>query len=185
VKQIELLRFTIAALERLEIPYAVVGSYASTAWGEPRMTRDIDVVVQLSPEQVGPLCGAFPLSEFYVSEAAALEAIRYHSQFNVIHPASGNKVDFMIVGGSDWSATQLQRRQQIQFDDHTRGYVAAAEDVILGKLMYLHEGGSEKHIRDISGILKLHKHRLDMDYIFRIASQLGLSQIWQSILDRT
>jgi hypothetical protein len=185
VKQIEMLRFTIAALERLEIPYAVVGSYASTAWGEPRMTRDIDVLVQLFPEQVAPLCAVFPDSDFYVSNAAAQEAIRYRSQFNVIHPASGNKVDFMIVGDSDWSATQLQRRQQIQFDENTRGYVAAAEDVILGKLMYLHEGGSEKHIRDISGILKLHKDRLDLDYIFRFASQLGLSDAWQSILDRT
>jgi hypothetical protein len=184
VKQIELLRYTIEALERLTIPYAVVGSYASSAWGEPRMTRDIDVVIQLLPGQVAPLCAAFPDSEFYVSEAAAREAITYRGQFNVIHPASGNKIDFMIVGGSDWSAAQLQRREQIQFDPSTRGYVAAAEDVILGKLLYLNEGRSEKHIRDIGGILKLHKHRLDLDYISKIASQLGCAEIWQSIVDR-
>ena len=56
MRQIELLRFTVAALDRLEIPYAIVGSMASSAWGEPRMTRDIDIVIRLSADQVADLC---------------------------------------------------------------------------------------------------------------------------------
>jgi hypothetical protein len=145
------------------------------------MTRDIDVIIQLSAEQVVPLCEAFPDVDFYVSPSAAREAIQRGSQFNVIHPSSGNKVDFMVVGQSDWSAVQLRRRKQIQFDETTRGYVAAPEDVILGKLLYLREGGSEKHIRDITGILKTHKEPLDLDYISKTAVQLRVEQLWQSI----
>jgi hypothetical protein len=146
------------------------------------MTRDIDIVIQLSAEQVQPLCAAFPTDNFYVSQVAAREAVQLGGQFNVIHPSSGNKVDFMVVGNSNWSAAQLSRRKQIQFDEFTRGYVAAPEDVILGKLLYLREGGSEKHVRDITGILKTHRDPLDLDYVSRIAAQLQASEIWQSIV---
>jgi hypothetical protein len=181
VKQIELLRYVIAVLEKLNISYAVVGAYASSAWGEPRMTRDIDVIIQLSAEQVVPLCASFPESDFYVSSLAAHEAVHRGSQFNVIHPSSGNKVDFMVVGQSDWSAAQLRRRMQIQFDETTCGYVASPEDVILGKLLYLREGGSEKHIRDITGILKTCKDPLDLEYVSTTAEELHVQELWQTI----
>jgi hypothetical protein len=183
VKQIEFLRFVIDVLERLDISYAVVGSYASSAWGEPRMTRDIDVIVELSGNQVAALCDAFSPAEFYVSPVAARDAVERRSQFNVIHPSSGNKVDFIVAGKSDWSIVQLRRRKQIQFDENTCGYVASPEDVILGKLLYLREGGSEKHIRDITGILKIRKDPLDLDYIASTAAQLRLSDVWQSIVE--
>jgi hypothetical protein len=117
VKQIEFLRFVINVLEKLDISYAVVGSYASSAWGEPRMTRDIDVIIELSGSEVAGLCDAFPAAEFYVSKVAARDAVEHRSQFNVIHPSSGNKVDFMVAGKSDWSIAQLRRRKQIQFDE--------------------------------------------------------------------
>ena len=51
MRQIEFLALAINALERLEIRYAVVGSYASTAWGEPRMTLDIDIVIEMAADQ--------------------------------------------------------------------------------------------------------------------------------------
>jgi hypothetical protein len=91
VKQIEFLRFVIDVLEKLNISYAVVGSYASSAWGEPRMTRDIDVVIELSGDQVTKLCDAFPTAEFYVSPVAAKDAVERRSQFKVIHPSSATK----------------------------------------------------------------------------------------------
>lgn len=70
MEQPDLLRYAIETLERLGIPYAIVGSFASGAYGEPRFTQDIDIVLGLTREQVGPLCSAFPLDEFYISEAA-------------------------------------------------------------------------------------------------------------------
>jgi hypothetical protein len=183
VKQIEFLNHAIGVLGRLEIPYAIVGSYASSAWGEPRMTRDIDILIQLSPDQIEQFCGEFPAPDFYVSQAAATEAFQCGSQFNIIHPASGNKIDFMLGASRAQVDPQLERRQLIEIAPNVSGYVAAAEDVILGKLTYYREGGSEKHLRDIKGILKVSGQAIDRDYIGRHASQLGLSDFWQSILN--
>lgn len=182
MRQIEFLGFTLDALERLGIPYAVVGSYASSAWGEPRMTRDIDVVVQLAADQVDSLCAAFPEQDFYVARTAAKEAVQRRSQFNVIHPASGNKIDFMIAGVGDWPSSQLARRRKIEFEPNISGYVATPEDVILGKLIYFRDGASDKHLRDIRGIIKVSGTQLDNGYLTRSAVQLGVDDILQTVL---
>lgn len=182
--QAELLRYTVLALDRLGIPYAIVGSFASGIWGEPRFTQDIDILIQLSVEQVKQLCNEFPCSDFYVSESAAQAAVIQPGQFNVIHPASGNKIDFMIAGNDVWSTQQLNRRKQLQvFADHTAS-VAAPEDVILGKLVYYHEGGSDKHLRDIAGILQISGNLVDRDYVAKFVTELGVGDIWQAVLSR-
>jgi len=184
VRQIELLRFVVEVLDRLGIRYAVVGLYASGAWGEPRMTRDIDIVIDLPMLQADSLCGVFPDDEFYVSRAAAIEAVHQRSQFNVIHPKSGNKIDFMIAKSDEWSAAQLSRRKLVAFEADTRGYVATPEDVILGKLMCYLDGGSEKHLRDIAGVMNISGETLDRTYITRFAGQFGAGDVWRAILER-
>ncbi len=184
MRQIELLRLVLDALERLEIPYAVVGSYASGAWGEPRMTRDIDIVIRLLPAQVDLLCAVFPADEFYVSREAANDAVQRNGQFNVIHPSSGNKIDFMIIGVSDWSIKQLERRKKVEFEPTTIGFVAAPDDVILGKLIYYRDGGSDKHLRDIAGILTTSGDMVDRDYVSEFAAKFGVADVWQRVLNK-
>jgi hypothetical protein len=181
MRQIEFLDRALTALEQIGIRYADVGSFASSAWGEPRMTRDIDIVVELAAAQLETLCNAFPEQEFYVSRAAALDAVRHTGQFNVIHPASGNKIDFMVVGSGDWAQSQLARRRHIEIEPPISGYVAAPEDVILGKLLYYREGESERHIRDIRGILKVSGEVLDIQYIARHAVELGVAVEWKAL----
>ena len=183
--QIDLLRHLVGILDRLHVPYMVVGSLASAAYGEPRMTRDIDVVVDLRERQVALLCGAFPAGEYYVSETAALEAVRRQGQFNIIHPASGNKIDLMIVPASAWGLAEIGRRQRVRILPDLEGYCARPEDVILGKMMYYAEGGSEKHLRDITGILKVSGDQVDRGYVSRWAEQMGLGSIWQAVLARS
>ena len=92
----ELLERVVQTLERLRIPYLVTGSVASMAYGEPRLTNDIDLVAGVTDQHVVGLLAAFPSDAFYLSEEAIREAIRYQTQFNVIHPASGLKVDVMV-----------------------------------------------------------------------------------------
>lgn len=184
MEQPELLRKVIESLESLGIPYMVVGSIASGAYGEPRMTQDIDIVIDIQPEQVSRFCAEFTLPDFYISRDAVEQAIRHRSQFNVIHPSSGNKVDFMIARSDVWGRTQLARRQRVQILPDRPGYVARPEDIILGKMLYYQEGGSEKHLRDIAGILKISGDQLDREYVQQWAGQLDLMEIWQSILRR-
>jgi hypothetical protein len=171
-------------LEAQKLPYMVVGSFASAAYGEPRLTHDIDIVVQLRAGDVDRLCGAFPSPEFYVSASAAREAVLQRGQFNVIHPTSGNKIDFMIARDDPWGRSQLARRSPRPLLPDCETFTAAPEDVILAKLLYYQEGGSEKHLRDIASMLRISGDEIDQTYIDHWAGQLGLVQEWHAVLDR-
>ena len=184
MEQSDLLKFAIQTLDRLGISYALVGSFASGIWGESRFTQDIDLLIDLKHEQVLLLCDAFPEPDFYVSRAAAQEAVVSHRQFNVIHPASGNKIDFMIAGRTGWSSAQLERRKRAAIFPDQDANVAAPEDVILGKLIYYREGGSDKHLRDIAGILKVSGDLVDRQYVAQFAAQLDVSDIWNAVMLR-
>ena len=184
MRQADMLRFAIDAFEQIGLTYMVVGSFASGAYGEPRFTQDIDIVIDLPERLVKPLCAAFPDSDFYISESAALQAARQRVPMNVLHPASGNKIDLMPVRDDEWGRSQLQRRQRILLLPDREGYTARPEDVIIGKLWYYSEGGSEKHLRDITGILRLCTEPIDRDDIAAWAAKLGYTEIWQAVLSR-
>jgi hypothetical protein len=184
VEQAELVKYAIEVLERLKIPYLFVGSLASSAYGEPRYTADIDIVVDLVPEQIESLCAAFPAPDYYVSRDAAIDAARRRRQFNVIHTLSANKIDFMISRGDAWSQNQLARRRREQILAGIEGFTASPEDIIISKMIYYREGRSEKHTRDITGMLKVSGDEIDREYITDWAERLGLTDIWTIILAR-
>ena len=184
LSQADVLRHTIQVLERLQIPYVVCGSFASGTLGEPRMTLDIDFVVQLTLENVDCLCSEFPDPDFYVSVAAARDAVRIRKQFNVIHPETGNKVDFMISGRDEWSRGQLERRRRVSLLPDLEGYTSSPEDIIISKMRYYKEGGSDKHLRDCAGVLAVQGELIERDYIVRWARHFELMPIWEAILRR-
>ncbi|MBI2843934.1 MAG: hypothetical protein HYX78_11090 [Armatimonadetes bacterium] len=185
MKQIDFLRHVLEVLEQLGLPYMLVGSVSSGVYGEPRMTRDIDIVVRLSAGDVDKVITAFDPNDYYVSRDAILNAITHESQFNVIHPASGNKIDFIIARCDAWGKEQMKRHQKVRVLPDMEGYVAAPEDVIIGKMLYFQEGGSEKHLRDIVGILKISSDIIDLQYIANWTKILGLSGIWQTVVSRS
>ena len=176
--QLEFLRQAVGILRASGLRYMVVGSYASGFWGEPRATFDVDVVISLAASDVAKLVTLFPSEEYYLSPEAAQDAIRRKSQFNIIHPESGNKIDMMIQGDDAWGQLQLSRRRLLAVEPGFELYVAAPEDIILSKLMFYREGGSEKHLRDIAGILKLRRSELDLSYLNHWASMLQVDQEW-------
>lgn len=184
MSQRDLLARLVEVLQALGVRFMLVGSYGSTAWGEARFTQDIDVVVDLTQDDVLPLVRAFPAPEFYISPDAVQDAVRRRGQFNVIHATSGNKVDFIVVRGDVWGHTQLARRRDVDLGGGLLVPVAAPEDVILGKLEYYREGGSEKHLRDIAGILRVSARAIDHEYLARWAQQLGLGEVWQAVLSK-
>lgn len=184
MEQIELLRFALDVLDRLQIPYALVDSFASGIWGEPRMTRDMDFVVQLRDLHVEALLEAFPAGEFYLSRAAMEEAISEAGQFNVIHPRSGNKIDFMVLDSSGETPPQIARRMEIELLTNCTAYVAAPDDVIIAKLRYYLDGGSDKHLRDIAGILKHSGDLIDTNYVTAWAAQHGAATLWSELQAR-
>ena len=93
----ELLEKVVKAFDRLRITYLVTGSVASMAYGEPRFTNDIDIVAGIGEEHIGGLVEAFPAEDFYISADMIRQAVRQPGQFNIIHPASGLKIDVIIL----------------------------------------------------------------------------------------
>ena len=184
MEQIEFLGLAATELERQNIPWMLVGSYASSAWGEARFTQDIDIVVDLRAEHVSPFCAAFSGDEFYVSEVAARDAIRARKQFNVLHPESGNKIDFMIARTDEWGRQQLSRRRRTELQPGLTVQVASPEDIIISKMRYYKEGGSDKHLRDCAGVLAVQGELIERDYIVRWARHFDLMPIWEAILKR-
>jgi len=184
VEQSDLLKFAVRELEGIGIAYALIGSFASGIWGESRFTQDIDLLIDLSQSQVNLLFKSYPAEDFHVSLAAMNEAVARRGQFKVIHSASGNKIDFMIAGNSAWTTAQLARRKRVQVLPDLEAEVAAPEDVILGKLIYFHEGASDKHLRDVAGILTAGGESVDRSYIEKHAAKLNVLNEWWAVLKR-
>lgn len=180
----ELLKYVIKAFESLGIRYFITGSMASMFYGEPRFTNDIDVVADIKKEHIAGLLKLFPEDEFYISEEAILDAIINQYQFNIIHPASGLKVDVVIAKGDDFDKSRFKRFKRVIPVEETWANFASPEDVIIMKMRYYKEGESEKHIRDIASILKISGDEIDRDYIELWAKRLDLLDIWNAILNK-
>jgi hypothetical protein len=167
------------------VAYYVTGSVASMYFGEPRFTNDIDVVIDLPANRVTEFCRAFPDDmDFYVSEDAVREAVARRDQFNVLHATSGLKIDVMIPKRTPFDESRLARRVRVKPEPDYDAAFASPEDIILKKMDFYREGGSEKHLRDIAGILKVTGPRVDRTYIGQWARTLGLDDIWQAVQQR-
>lgn len=182
MEQSDLLRRVIGVVEKLRLEYLVTGSIASTYFGEPRFTNDVDIVVRLPSGRIGELCAAFPAPEFYISEDAVRQAVQQPGQFNVIHPASGLKVDFIIARNTPFDRSRFARMMRVRPAPDYEASFATVEDVIVKKMEYFRDGGSEKHLRDILGMLKI--SGADHAYIADWASRLGLEHIWALVQER-
>ena len=180
----ELLQRIVEILERLDIPYLVTGSVAAMAYGEPRLTNDIDIVAAIEERHIAGMIDAFPASDYYIDEGMIREAIRHRMQFNIIHPASGLKVDIIVRKNTPFDDSRFSRTRRITPAETYSANFAAPEDIIIMKMSYYKDGGSEKHLRDITGILKISAGEVDTAYIAHWAQRLGLSEIWAAILKR-
>lgn len=131
------------------------------------MTIDIDIVADLRLEHVPLLVQFFSSPEYYVSETAIRDAIARRFQFNVIHPASGLKADVFIPKQTDYATLEAQRVKRLSNPGEYDAWFSSAEDVVLNKLLYfqLSGGVSDKHIRDIVGIMKLQGNKIDRCYL--------------------
>lgn len=180
----ELLRHLVRSFEEQNIPYLVTGSIASIAYGEPRFTNDIDVVADIREEHIEGLKKCFPDSEFYFSTEAIKNAICLQRQFNIIHPLSGLKIDVIIRKKDAFDDSRFKRIKRICPIKDTEANFASPEDVIIKKMEYYKEGGSEKHLRDITGILKISGEIVDYNYINQWTVRFGLKDIWEAVLNR-
>lgn len=167
------------------IPYMVTGSVACTVYGEPRMTLDVDLVVVLNASTIDAFRGLFPEAEFYVppADVLAVEARRERrGHFNVIHGASGAKADLYVAGADPLHRWAMERRRAAAIGG-IDVWLAPPEYVILRKLEYYREGGSEKHLRDIAGVLRVSGDTVDRAVLSDWTRRMGLDGTWKGVED--
>src|SRR5260370_5378806 len=151
----ELFLLFVRPLNRANIRYVVTGSVAAIFYGEPRLTHDVDFVVFLRDADAEALAKVFPAAAFYLPPAEIISAEARREQrghFNIIHIETGFKADMYLTGRDELNAWafKLQRRAQLEAETVV---LAPPEYVIVRKLEYYREGGSEKHLRDIRSML--------------------------------
>jgi hypothetical protein len=184
VTQAELLRYLVDVLEALGVEYMIGGSQAAMYYGEPRLTRDVDVIVHLPIEHLAQLLARFPAGEFYVDELAARDATRRRGQFNIIHPTSGLKIDVYVNPDTPYDRTRLARRRRLPLVPGVDAFFARPEDVILYKLLYDRQVPSDLHLRDVLGILRVSRTELDETYIGEWAHRLGVGATWERLREQ-
>jgi hypothetical protein len=166
----------LGPLNRLGISYMVTGAAASIVYGQPRMTHDIDIVVEMSRDDAARIPVAFPPESFYCPplETMRIEIQRSHrGHFNLIHHATGFKADLYLAGEDKLHRWAMERRQKITLGGETI-WIAPIEYVILRKLEYYREGGSDKHLRDIKGMIETSSDRIDFPELGRKIEEQGL-----------
>lgn len=157
----------------------VTGSTAGILYGEPRMTHDVDIVVALKQSDIHAFVEAFPLDDFYCppEDVLAIEVRRgQRGHCNLIHHATGFKADLYIA--FDELHRWALRNKRVLDLDGLRIAVAPVEYVIVRKLEYFREGGSEKHVRDIRSMLEVSGDSIDMKQLEELVERRGLVDEW-------
>jgi hypothetical protein len=167
-----------AALDALGVPYAIGGSLASSVYGVPRATQDVDLLADIGSAHIEPFVAAIE-KEFYVDAEAIREAIGRRRSFNVIHLATMFKADIFVAAPDAWPQGELKRAslRQLEAGGTSVGLrFSSPEDTVLHKLVWyrLGEHVSDRQLSDVIGILKIQGQRLDNAYLEQWARQLGV-----------
>jgi hypothetical protein len=177
---LQILQVVVSTLEKLGVPSMIVGSFASSSHGFPRLTQDLDLVAQLNRNQVEGFIAAFS-PDFYLDQGLIEQAVTDQTSFNIIHLESSFKVDIFPLPRGGYVEEEFSRRVLKQIDPRTdfAAYVQSAEDALLSKLDWYHRGGevSENQWRDVIGILRIQGGRLDVEYLEKWAEELGISDL--------
>lgn len=174
------------ALEEAGVAYFVGGSLASSRYGIPRATQDVDLVADLQRRHVLPLVRALK-DEFYIDAGTVREAIRRRSSFNVIDMSAAYKVDVFLVRSDPWDQQELARRRAEKIGpapDAPTLYFCTPEDIVLHKLEWYRQGGgvSDRQWGDVVGVLKVRAAELDASYLRQWAHDLGLTDLLEHAL---
>ena len=150
---------------------------AMNYYARPRMTRDIDVVIAIAPEDVHRLAASFRPS-YYVSEESIRESIMHESIFNLIHEDTVIKVDCIIRKKSEYRRMEFDRRQRISILDFTT-FIVSKEDLIISKLFWAKDSHSEIQLGDVKNLLAT---GYDAAYLQRWTRELGLDNLFEKCL---
>ena len=177
-EQLEVLIMVARRLESAQIGYMVTGSTAASYYAVPRMTRDIDIVIEVSTGDVEGLIGLLR-EDFYVEPQAVAEAVAERTAFNAIHTDRVVKVDFLVRKDSEYRREEFGRRRRVMIGG-TAIFIVAPEDLIISKLDWARDNRSEVQLRDVRNLLAADPG-LDREYMDRWVARLGLDSLYREV----
>ena len=170
------LRDLCARLEAAGVGYMLTGSLAMAYYARPRMTRDIDLVIELAPDAAPVLAMALG-ADYHADIEAISDALRNERPCNTIHLPTVVKIDLIPRKQGEYRRTEFERRQRVNFAGIDL-WIVSREDLILSKLDWARDTRSELQLRDVRHLLE---GPLDADYLHRWAAHLGVEQLLEEV----
>lgn len=174
-EQFEILIDVITKLEQVNIAYMISGSTAMNYYVQPRMTRDIDIIIEINPTQVHTLKELFEL-DFYLDDEIIEQQIKINGFFNIIHYQTSVKIDFVVKKNFPFRQLEFERRQKIEISDNIFAWLVTPEDLILSKLVWAKESHSNFQLRDVYNLLSINK-TIDRTYLETWAKELNVLEL--------
>lgn len=176
--ELEVLQDAAARLERAGISYMLTGSIALSYYAQPRMTRDIDFVVELAGLEAKAVASLFA-PDYYVDDADVGRAIAGAGMFNVLHLVKLVKLDFIVRKDTPYRRHEFSRRQRVRMPGF-EAWIVSREDLILSKLAWAQDSGSELQLRDVRALLA---GGADRKYLEQWAEDLSVTELLRKSLD--
>jgi len=175
------LQLVITAFNELAIPYYIGGSLASSVYGMPRTTLNVNIVANISLNHITALKSKLE-KEYYIDENMIKNAIKSSSSFNLIHLETVIKIDVFVYKDNPYQQNAIERRVEdtlIENDQNSKFYFASPEDIIINKLKWYQIGNrvSERQWLDVIGVIKIQGNTLDKTYLKKWAIKLELIEL--------
>ncbi len=171
----------IEIYERLSIPYMLVGSYSSNAYGRPRSTQDADFVVQISAEALTALRRELG-PDFMLDPQMSFETVTATMRYIVQHTMTGFKVELFLLSDEPHDQARFSRRRVEDFQGHDVR-MPTAEDVIVTKLRWSKQGKRQKDVEDVAGVIAVQGEKLDLPYIRGWCDRHGTREMFDRLLE--
>jgi len=178
-----LLKF-LRIVEKIPLQYMISGSVASILYGKPRMTQDMDIVVVFAADKIDQFVESFPIEEYYCPPAEAIQEALQHGDrglLNVIDQKTGFKIDIYPASDDPLITWGFEHRKKVELIENEEVFVAPPEYVIVKKLEYYKEGGSQKHLEDIRGMLEVHGDQIDTEIVEDWCKRRDLMNEWKQV----
>ncbi len=177
LNELEVLRVVCSRLEDAGLAYMLTGSLAMNYYAQPRMTRDIDLVVALAIDDREKLLEIFS-ADFYIDADSVAQALQDVSMFNIVHLDSVVKVDMIVRKDALYRQAEFERRRRIDLDDFSL-WIVSKEDLILSKLVWAKPSRSELQLRDVRNLIA---SGADVEYLQQWSGTLSVqSQLEQCL----
>jgi hypothetical protein len=179
-EELEALKVVTRRLNEAEIPYMISGSIAANYYTIPRMTRDIDIVIELKEDDVDKFVALFE-DDFYINREMILNEVSRKGMFNLIYNRYVIKIDFIIKKSSAYQNAEFSNRKQVLIDQCPM-WIVSAEDLVVSKLLWAKESHSEMQLKDVANLMET-VNNLDSKYIGNWIRELGLEEIYKEADD--